>query len=113
VLLLLSICGFAANLGGRYLDPLITSIARDFVSSTATVALLSSAFTLPFGLSQPFLGPLGYAVGKQIVFKVCFWLLGLALLASALAQSLSHPSPPGYSPVSRMAVSFPCARDAG
>lgn len=89
MLLLLALCSLAANLGGRYPDPLVTAIARDFSVSTQTVALLSSAFTLPFGLSQPFLGPLGDAVGKPAVFKVCFWLLALGLFASAVAESLS------------------------
>jgi predicted MFS family arabinose efflux permease len=88
VLLLLTFCSFGANMGGRYLDPLITSIARDFGAPVATVALLSSAFTLPFGLGQPILGPLGDTLGKVRVFKVCFCLLGLSMLASAFAPTL-------------------------
>lgn len=87
LLVLLSLCSFAANISGRYLDPLVTSIARDFVVPVGTAALLSSAFTLPFGLSQPFLGPIGDAVGKARVFKTCFWLLGLSLLLSVVANS--------------------------
>jgi predicted MFS family arabinose efflux permease len=88
VLLLLTFCSFGANMGGRYLDPLVTSIARDFGAPVATVALLSSAFTLPFGLGQPILGPLGDALGKVRVFKVCFCLLGLSMLASVFAPTL-------------------------
>ncbi|MGE0522014.1 MAG: MFS transporter [Variibacter sp.] len=89
MLLLLTLCGFAANLGGRYFDPLVTAIARDFLAPTTMVALLSSAFTLPFGLGQPILGPLGDALGKPAVFKVCFWVLAVALVASVLATDLS------------------------
>lgn len=88
MLLLLTFCSFGANMGGRYLDPLITSISRDFGSPVTTVALLSSAFTLPFGLSQPILGPLGDALGKVRVFKVCFCLLALSMLASVFAPTL-------------------------
>ncbi|MGE0749223.1 MAG: MFS transporter [Variibacter sp.] len=88
MLLLLTLCSFAANLGGRYFDPLVTAIARDFLAPTTVVALLSSAFTLPFGLGQPILGPLGDSLGKPIVFKVCFWILGAALVASIVATSL-------------------------
>lgn len=87
LLVLLTLCSFAANISGRYLDPLVTSIARDLLVSTGTAALLSSAFTLPFGLSQPVLGPIGDAVGKVTVFKICFWLLGLSLILSVLANS--------------------------
>ena len=61
LLLILSLCGFSGALATRLLDPLITSIAADFASSVAVVALLSSAFALPFGLSQPILGPMGDA----------------------------------------------------
>ena len=70
LLFILSLCGFSGALATRLLDPLITSIAADFVSPVAVVALLSSAFALPFGLSQPFLGPMGDAFGKSVVIKV-------------------------------------------
>ncbi len=41
MLLLLTLCSFAANLGGRYFDPLVTIIARDFLAPTAVVAKLA------------------------------------------------------------------------
>jgi predicted MFS family arabinose efflux permease len=88
VLVLLSLCSFAANVGGRYFDPLITAIARDFGVTAGTAALLSSAFTLPFGLGQLLLGPLGDRFGKPPVFKACFWLLAASFLAAALAPTL-------------------------
>jgi predicted MFS family arabinose efflux permease len=53
------------------------------------VAILSSAFALPFGLSQPFLGPTGDAFGKALVVKVAVATLALCLLASALAPDLT------------------------
>jgi predicted MFS family arabinose efflux permease len=88
VLALLSLCSFAANLGARYFDPLITLVARDFGVAAGTAALLSSAFALPFGLGQLLLGPLGDRFGKPRVFKVCFWLLALSFFASVLAPTL-------------------------
>ena len=88
MLLLLSLCSFAANVGGRYFDPLITAIARDFGVAAGTAALLSSAFTLPFGLGQLLLGPLGDRFGKPPVFKACFWLLASSSLAAALVETL-------------------------
>ena len=88
MLVLLSLCSFAANVGGRYLDPLFTLIARDFAVTAGTAALLSSAFTLPFGLGQLLMGPLGDRFGKPRVFKVCFWLLAASFFASAVAPTL-------------------------
>jgi predicted MFS family arabinose efflux permease len=53
------------------------------------VALLSSAFALPFGLSQPLLGPTGDTFGKAVVIKVATAVLALCLLTSALAPDLT------------------------
>src|ERR671911_1905170 len=89
LLFILSLCGFSGALATRLLDPLITSIAADFATSVGVVALLSSAFALPFGLSQPFLGPTGDAFGKAVVIKVAVAVLALCLLASALAPNLT------------------------
>lgn len=89
LLVILSLCGFSGALATRLIDPLITSIAADFATSVSVVALLSSAFALPFGLSQPFLGPLGDSIGKTWVIKVATAVLALCLLASALAPGLA------------------------
>src|ERR671916_562207 len=89
LLFVLSLCGFSGALATRLLDPLITSIAADFATSVGVVALLSSAFALPFGLSQPFLGPAGDAFGKAVVIKVGTAVLAVCLLASALAPNLT------------------------
>ena len=89
LLFILSLCGFSGALATRLIDPLITSIAADFANSVGVVALLSSAFALPFGLSQPFLGPIGDSLGKTFVIKVATAVLALCLLASALAPGLT------------------------
>ena len=88
LLFVLSLCGFSDALATRLLDPLITSIAADFATSVGVVALLSSTFALPFGLSQPFLGPAGDTFGKVVVIKAATAVLALCLLASALAPDL-------------------------
>jgi predicted MFS family arabinose efflux permease len=89
LLFILSLCGFSGALATRLLDPLITSIASDFSTSVGVVALLASAFALPFGFSQPFLGPLGDAFGKALVIKVATAVLAICLLASSLAPDLT------------------------
>src|ERR687883_1548859 len=89
LLLILSLCGFSGALATRLLDPLITSIAANFAASVSLVALLSSAFALPFGLSQPILGPIGDTFGKADVIKIAAAVLALCLLAAALSPNLA------------------------
>jgi predicted MFS family arabinose efflux permease len=89
LLVILSLCGFSGALATRLIDPLITSIAADFATSVGVVALLSSAFALPFGLCQPILGPIGDSIGKTWVIKLATSVLALCLLASALAPGLT------------------------
>lgn len=89
LLFILSLCGFSGALATRLLDPLITSIAADFAASISLVALLSSAFALPFGLSQPVLGPMGDTLGKAVVIKVATAVLALCLFAAALSPNLT------------------------
>ncbi len=86
LLFILCLCGFSGALATQLLDPLITSIVADFATSVSVVALLPSAFALPFGLSQPFLGPAGDAFGKPVVIKVATAILALCLLASTRGE---------------------------
>ena len=73
----------------RSVDPMITTIAREFMVPAATAALLSSAFTLPYALGQPVLGPLGDILGKTTILKVCIWFLAIVLAISAFAPNFS------------------------
>jgi MFS family permease len=109
LLFILSLCGFSGALATRLLDPLITSIAADFATSVGVVALLSSAFALPFGLSQPFLGPAGDAFGKVVVIKAAVAILAVCLLASALAPNLTCCSLVAFWAGLRQAGSCQCA----
>lgn len=89
LLLVLAACGFAGALATRLLDPLLTLVAADFGTTAAAVAVLSTAFALPFGLSQPILGPLGDSVGKTRMIKVGVATLAFCLVGSALASGLT------------------------
>jgi predicted MFS family arabinose efflux permease len=89
LLFILSLCGFASAMSGRIVDPVVTEIAADLEASVATVALLSTAYTLPFALSQPLLGPLGDILTKARVVKVAIVLLALLLALAALVPSLA------------------------
>lgn len=87
VLLLFALCGLAATVSSRSIDPLITILALDFAIPITTAALVSSLYALPFALAQPVLGPLGDAFGKTLMLRIYLWILSLCLLGAALAPT--------------------------
>lgn len=88
-ILILSVCGFASALSSRFVDPLIGVIARDLDADPLRVALLSSAYTLPYAFIQPILGPVGDAYGKELVSKVLIVSLTLVLAAASVMGDLN------------------------
>lgn len=80
--------GFASTFAGRVVEPLVGVLARDLASPPATVALLSTAFALPYALIQPVLGPVGDALGKERVVVACLFVLTLALAACIVAHDI-------------------------
>src|ERR1043165_7319940 len=85
----LSLIGFITALASRATDPIIPPIAHDIQVDPNAVALLATAFALPFALVQPVLGPVGDMVGKVRVMIACLAVTILAMLASGLAQSFT------------------------
>ncbi len=69
-------------------EPLVGVLARDLASPPATVALLSTAFALPYALIQPILGPVGDALGKERVVVTCLVVMSLALAACTVAGDI-------------------------
>jgi predicted MFS family arabinose efflux permease len=88
LILILSISGFASTAAGRSVEPLIGVIARDLNSDPRTVALLATAFALPYAFIQPVLGPIGDALGKERIVPVCLAVLAGAMAGSALVTRL-------------------------
>jgi predicted MFS family arabinose efflux permease len=84
LILILAICGFASSFAIRSLDPLIGVVARDLQSDPHTIALLATALAIPYAFIQPILGPVGDALGKERIMKVCLAILTATLAASAL-----------------------------
>ena len=66
----------------------MAEIGAEFGAAAATVALLGTAYALPYALVQPVLGPVGDAIGKLRVIRVCLVLLAITLLVSAAAPDL-------------------------
>ena len=87
LLFLISLCGLASSVAYRSMDPLVTSLARDFSVPVATAALVSSAYALPFALGQPILGPIGDVFGKGRLLAICLFVLTASLIVGAFAPN--------------------------
>lgn len=88
ILIALAVAGFCSALSVRVLDPMVPTIAREFATDPRTTALLATAFALPYAIGQPILGPLGDAIGKVRIIKICLFILMVMLVAGAFAPSL-------------------------
>lgn len=72
------------------IDPLLDIVARDFHASIPAVSILISAFTLPYGLNQLLLGPIGDKYGKLRVMLGA--LIGYALSTAACSMAGDLPT---------------------
>lgn len=82
-----SMIGFATALSTRAVDPIIPPIALSLHTDPATVALLSTAFALPFALAQPILGPTADMFGKIRIMILCLVVIVVTSLICAVATS--------------------------
>ncbi len=82
-----SMIGFATALSTRAVDPIIPQIALSLRTDPATVALLSTAFALPFALAQPILGPTADMFGKVRIMILCLVVIIVTSLICAVATS--------------------------
>jgi predicted MFS family arabinose efflux permease len=87
LILVLAASGFASTFSARAVEPMVSVIARDLGEVPETIALLAAAFTLPYALIQPILGPIGDALGKARIMKVCLAVLAIALVVSVVAPN--------------------------
>jgi predicted MFS family arabinose efflux permease len=86
---LLAAAGFLSSAGARVIDPLLHVIATEFATSIAAVSIVVSAFTLPYGLCQLLLGPVGDRFGKLRVLLTVLVAYAVATGACALASDLA------------------------
>ena len=85
---LLAAAGFLVMGGMRVMDPLLHVIASDFGTSVPAVSVIIAAFTLPYGLCQIILGPLGDKLGKLRVIQWALACFAVTLIGCSLAPSL-------------------------
>ncbi len=78
---------FSSTLFSRAVDPLVPLMATDLGVDPKTVALLSTAFTLPYALSQPLIGSMADHFGKTRVMNGSILIVSLAALVCAMATN--------------------------
>ncbi len=83
----LSLIGFASALSTRSVDPIVPPIALSLATDPARVALLSTAFALPFALVQPILGPVADIIGKVRLMMICLIVIIATCVVCAFATS--------------------------
>ena len=86
---LLAAAAFLSSAGARIVDPLLHAISTEFAVSVPDLWVVIAAFTLPYGLNQLILGPVGDRFGKLRVMLGA--LVGYALFTGgcALASDLA------------------------
>jgi predicted MFS family arabinose efflux permease len=80
---------FATTLFFRAVDPVIPQIASDFAIDPHTVALLATAFSLPYAIMQPVLGGLADAFGKT---QLMTWSLLVLVVSAAIGAAAPNIS---------------------
>ena len=89
VLAIMALGNFASSLFMRAIDPMIPQVAHDLATDPSTVALLTTAFALPYAALQPVLGPLADMMGKTRLMTICLGVLVLNGFIGAVAPNFS------------------------
>jgi len=87
LVLVLGCVASAISYNQRMLDPLTALIARELLVDPGLVVMLSPAFSLPYALAQPLLGPLSDSIGKAAVIRTCAIVAALATVVSYFITS--------------------------
>ena len=82
-----ALAAFASTVFIRLTDPIVPQIAMDLAVAPHSVALLSTAFALPWALFQPVLGPASDVFGKQRVILAGMIVLVITAAIGALATN--------------------------
>lgn len=80
---------FATTLFMRAVDPVVPQIASHFAIDPRTVALLATAFSLPYAITQPVLGGLADAFGKARLMTWSLVVLVIAAGVGAVAPNIA------------------------
>ena len=80
-ILALAFAAFGSGVSLRLTDPLLPLFARDFAISPGQAAAVITAFSIAYGLSQLFFGPVGDRFGK---YRVIAWGCAACAITSSL-----------------------------
>ena len=84
---LLALVVFSSALFTRAVDPIVPQIAIDLNVLPGTAALVSTAYTLPYALTQPALGALADMFNKARLILISLALITIATFAAAFVTS--------------------------
>ncbi|HEY2136263.1 MAG TPA: MFS transporter [Xanthobacteraceae bacterium] len=80
---------FATSIFFRAVDPVVPQIANYFIIDPHTVALLATAFSLPYAIMQPVLGGLADAFGKTRLMTWSLLILVVSAVVGATAPNFA------------------------
>jgi predicted MFS family arabinose efflux permease len=83
---LLSVAAFGSGISLRVTDPMLPQLAREFSVSLGDASLVITVFSIAYGLSQLFFGPVGDRYGK-------YFVIACASLACALTSAFCGLAP--------------------
>lgn len=84
----LATAAFTSSVMARVADPLLPRIAEEFDVPVSSASIISTAFTLAYGMFQLFYGPIGDRYGKYALVMVALVLAGAGAVASAYTHTL-------------------------
>ncbi len=82
---LIALVLFACSMFVRSTDPVVPQIAGELAVDPATVALLTTAFTLPYALVQPLFGALADMFSKARMMLICLFAGSVATFVCGFA----------------------------
>jgi len=86
--LALGAAAFMVSADARVIEPLLHVIADQFHTTVGDAAIVSSAYTLPYGLFQLVYGPLGDRIGKLRVMAMALIFFSVGTAACAFVPNL-------------------------
>lgn len=87
--LALSLAAFGSGMSLRLTDPQLPRLAADFGVSLASASYVITCFSVAYGVSQLFFGPLGDRFGKYLVIAWASAFCALTALLCAIAPTFS------------------------
>lgn len=86
-LFVVCVVGFACMLSWRVVDPMLGVMASDLGVTFGEMALISSAYSFPFAITQLVFGPIGDSLGKVRIIRISLAMVALSQFLMAVAPS--------------------------